>query len=33
MKKSSIVLLIVSLIVIVFSVTYAFFKIQIIGEC
>ena len=32
MKKSSIVLLIVSLIVIVFSVTYAFFKIQIIGD-
>lgn len=32
MKKSSIVLLIVSLIVIVFSVTYAFFKIQIIGN-
>ena len=32
MKKSSIILLIVSLVIIVFSVTYAFFKIQIIGN-
>ncbi len=32
MKKNSIFLLIICLIVIIFSVTYAFFKIQIIGE-